>query len=299
MNTRSFRRWPVLICTLFALVIAVGIGCTVTHNIAYKISPGVGKWVDDVSSVHDARALGEADEDELGKSVAILITNRYEPTHNQKLVEYVNLVGFTLVSASSKPDRHYVFGVLDTDDIGAYSGPNGYVMVTRGALESMHDEAELAGVLAHELTHVIDQHGLTAARTAAQKAGWMDATKAVLPVAQVTNFIDQGVDGITRSGYDRPQEADADSGAVKLLIAAGYDPRSYARYLSHIAELQRESGPPTTQPGNVTATYAKIMATHPGINDRFIAVTRLIGDAGPAGATGATLPDRFKSYVMP
>lgn len=282
----------------FTLAIAVGIGCTVVHNVAHKLGPGTEKFVDDISSVHDARQLGEADEDELGKSVAILITNRYEPTHNEKLVEYVNLVGFTLVSASSKPDRHYIFGVLDTDDIGAYSGPNGYVMVTRGALESMHDEAELAGVLAHELTHVIDQHGLAAARAAAQKAGYMDIAKTAIPISQVTNFIDNGVDAVTRTGYDRPQEADADAGAVKLLIAAGYDPRSYARYLSHIAELQRASGPPTTQPGNVTATYARIMATHPGINDRFIAVTRLIGDAGPAGATGATLPDRFKSYVM-
>ena len=285
---------------LFASVLAAVFGCAVTHNVAYKISPSVGKWVDDVSSVHDARQLGDADEDELGKSVAILITNRYEPTHNQKLVEYVNLVGFTLVSVSSKPDRHYIFGVLDTDDIGAYSGPNGYVMVTRGALLAMRDEAELAGVLAHELTHVIDQHGLAAARTAATKSGIMDATKMVLPVAQVTNFIDNASDAITRNGYDKPQEADADAGAVKLLIAAGYDPHSYARFLAHIAELQRAAAPPpTTEPGAVAATtYTKIMATHPGIDERFQAVTREIADAGGAATHGATLADRFKSYVV-
>jgi beta-barrel assembly-enhancing protease len=298
MNTRSLHRRPILIGILFALVIAAGIGCTFVHNVAHKMGPGTEKFVDDISSTQDARRLGEADEDELGKSVAILITNRYEPTYNQRLVEYVNLVGFTLVSASTKPDRHYVFGVLDTDDIGAYSGPNGYVMVTRGALQSMNDEAELAGVLAHELTHVIDQHGLAAARTAAQKAGWMDATKMLVPIAKVTDFIDNSVDAVTRSGYDRPQEADADAGAVKLLIAAGYDPRSYARYLAHVAELQQAAAPPpATQPGTVGTTYKQIMATHPNIHDRFEAVTREIADAGPTAAGGATMPDRFKSYV--
>jgi predicted Zn-dependent protease len=128
----------------------------------------------------------------------------------------------------------------------------------------------------------------------------MDIAKSAIPISQVTNFIDNGVDAITHTGYDRPQEADADAGAVKLLIAAGYDPRSYARYLSHVAELQQASGPPpTTQDANTVATkYREVMATHPNIHDRFIAVTREISDAGPSGVGGATLPDRFKSYVM-
>jgi predicted Zn-dependent protease len=299
MNTRSLLRKPAWICGIFVLGIAAVYGCNVMHNVGHTIGPGAEKFVDNLSSVHDARQLGDADEDELGKSVAILITNRYEPTHSQKLVEYVNLVGYTLVSASAKPDRHYVFGVLDTDDIGAYSGPNGYVMVTRGAIQSMSDEAELAGVLAHELTHVIDQHGLAAARTAAQKAGYMDAAKMVLPVAQVTNFIDNSVEAVTRNGYDKPQEADADSGAVKLLIAAGYDPHSYARYLAHVAALQEAAGPaPTTRPDQVSTAYKQIMSTHPGIGDRYKAVTREIADAGAAANGGATMPDRLKSYVV-
>jgi predicted Zn-dependent protease len=169
-------------------------------------------------------------------------------------------------------------------------------MITSGALSAMHDEAELAGVIAHELTHVIDQHGLQAARSAAAKAGYMDATKAVLPIAQVTNFIDGSVDAIVRNGYDKPQEADADAGAVKLLIAAGYDPHSYANFLSHLAALQESAPHPTTQPGQNEVMMKQIMATHPGMPERYQAVTKEIADAG--SPAGATMRERFKAYVI-
>jgi predicted Zn-dependent protease len=296
MNIRSLHRKPGYFAGGIIALLLVVYGCTVVQNVADKVGPGTGKFVRDISTAHDAGKLGEADEDELGKSVAILITNRYEPTRNEKLVQYVNLVGYTLVSASAKPDGHYAFGVLETDDIGAYSGPNGYVMVTRGALQSMRDEAELAGVLAHELTHVIDQHGLESAKRAAAKAGSLDATKMVLPVKEVTAFIDSGVDAVVRNGYDKPQEDDADAGAVKLLIATGYDPRSYAHYLSHVAALQEAAPRPTTQPDGTTTAIKQIMSTHPGIPDRLQNVTREIADA--KAENGATMPDRFKSYVM-
>ncbi|HEX4797234.1 MAG TPA: M48 family metallopeptidase [Humisphaera sp.] len=267
------------------------------QNVGHKIGGPVEGFMNGIGEVHDARQLGDADEDELGKAVAILVTNKYAPSDNKKLIQYVNLVGYTLVSASKKPDGHYVFGVLDTDDIGAYSGPNGYVMITRGALHSMRDEAELAGVLAHELTHVLDQHGLAAARNAAQKAGYMDATKAVLGSSNATKFIDSGVDAVVRNGYDKPQEDDADAGAVQLLIAAGYDPHSYASYLAHLAALQEAAPQPTTQTSQSAALMKQIMSTHPGIPDRLQAVTKQIADAGATASGGATLKNRFNGMV--
>jgi predicted Zn-dependent protease len=296
MSIRNTLRNPSCIFGGIAVLAILGYGCTVVQNLADKVGPGAGNFVRDISTAHDAGKLGDADEDELGKSVAILLTNRYEPTRNEKLVQYVNLVGYTLVSCSSKPDGHYAFGVLDTDDIGAYSGPNGYVMVTRGALQAMRDEGELAGVLAHELTHVIDHHGLDSAKHAAAKAGYMDATKMILPVKDVTGFIDSTVDAVVRNGYDKPQEDEADAGAVKLLIATGYDPRSYAHFLSHIAALQEAAPRPTTQPDGTTTIVKQIMSTHPGIPDRLQNVLKEIAEANVNG--GATMPDRFKTYVM-
>lgn len=299
MKEFAFIRKPWFL-SLSGVAIAGAIyGCTVMKNVGHKIGGPVEGFVNGLSEVHDARQLGDADEDELGKAVAILVTNKYAPTDDKKLVQYVNLVGYTLVSASKKPDHHYAFGVLDTDDIGAYSGPNGYVMVTRGALKAMRDEAELAGVLAHELTHVIDQHGLAAARTAAEKAGYMNATKAVLGANNATKFIDSGVDAVVRNGYDKPQEADADAGAVQLLIDTGYDPRSYANFLSHLAALQEAQPRPTSQQSEGSAAMKQIMSTHPGVPDRLQAVLKEIADAGPAGSGGATMKDRFVATVNP
>jgi predicted Zn-dependent protease len=167
--------------------------------------------------------------------------------------------------------------------------------VTRGAIQSMRDEAELAGVLAHELTHVIEQHGLSAARAAASKAGYLDATKAVLQSDDAVKFIDTGVDAVVRNGYDKPQESAADAGAVQLLIAAGYDPHSYANYLSHLAALQAAAPRPSQDPGAAAVAIKEIMSTHPGIENRFPAVAKEIAEAGSPG--GATMKERFRAYV--
>jgi predicted Zn-dependent protease len=166
--------------------------------------------------------------------------------------------------------------------------------VTRGALKSMRDEAELAGVLAHELTHVIEQHGLKAAKAAAAQAGYLQAVSSVLQTDSISKFIGAGISAITVNGYDKPQEYAADAGAVDLLVAAGYDPHSYGNYLSHLAAMQQSI--PQTRPGEVAANVQKIMSTHPGIADRYRVVADKIAAAGNPG--GSTMKARFRTYVM-
>jgi beta-barrel assembly-enhancing protease len=289
---RKVRWWVALTAVA---VIGIGVGCSFMQGVGHQIGGPVEGFINGITEVNDASHLGPKDEDELGKSVAILVTNTYPPTDNKKLVQYVNLVGYTLVSSSRKPDGRYVFGVLESDSIEAYSGPNGYVMITTGAIKNMRDEAELAGVLAHELTHVIDQHGLEAARAGATKAGLMDAAKSLLGPQNANKFIDYGIDTVVRNGYDKPQEDAADQGAVHLLIAAGYDPQSYANFLSHMAALQESQPRSTTQ--NAVADMSKaIMATHPGLADRYQLVTKEISLAGGSG--GATMKERFRAYVF-
>ncbi len=292
MNMRNYFSKRALLSGVICAAIAGTIGCSFMNKVGMKVAEDtgpIGKMTRGINEVSDARALDERDENELGKSVAILITNRFPPSDNKKLVQYVNLVGCALVDSSKKPNGEYAFGVLDTDEIGAYSGPHGYVMVTRGAIANMQDEAELAGVLAHELTHVINQHGLEAARVAAQKAGYMDAAKSILDPINATKFIDSSIDAVVRNGYDKPEEDAADAGGVKLMIATGYDPKSYAHFLSHIAAMQEAAPKPTTQSDN--SASQQIMASHPGVPERYQAVMKLIADAGNVG--GATLRERF------
>src|SRR5687767_1570108 len=114
-------------------------------------------------------------EDEMGRTVAIAATNRWPIYENPELNEYVTLVGLTLASASARPDGNWVFGVLNTPEIGAYSGPNGYILITRGSLNLMQDEAELAGILAHEIAHCVNHDGLNAVRGAKLTAAAVSA----------------------------------------------------------------------------------------------------------------------------
>ena len=90
----------------------------------------------------EAMSLNEAHEPALGQSVAVAVTNRHPPTNDLALNKYVGLVGLTIASVTAQPDANWVFGVLESNEVNAFSGPSGYVMITRGALRQMQDESE-------------------------------------------------------------------------------------------------------------------------------------------------------------
>src|SRR5438477_9296480 len=92
-----------------------------------------------------AAEIGDLDnpqrQQDLGQSIALVISNQYTVSKNRDLNEYVNLVGLTVASVAGRPELNYAFGVLETPEVGAYSTPGGYVFVTRGALNLMQDES--------------------------------------------------------------------------------------------------------------------------------------------------------------
>jgi predicted Zn-dependent protease len=235
-----------------------------------------GQYADAALKGASALAMNESDEDELGRSVAIAATNKWRLYDNPALTKYVTLVGLTLADSTSRPDGNWVFGVLDTPEIGAFSGPNGYIMVTRGAINTMQDESELAAVLAHEMSHVLDHDGLNAVKNAKLVSAGTDAMSAsdqrLAAFNQASNHL---VDTILTSGYNQDQETKADKGAVKLLIATGYDPMGLPRFLKRMQAAQHGQ--------------AKPFGTHPGTADRIERTTSQIGSA----QAGATNRDRF------
>src|SRR5687768_15321088 len=127
----------------------------------------VTKSVMAVATYWDNISISPDTEDGMGQAVAVSLTNSYPLTKNTALNKYVSLVGLTIVNASDRPVGNWQFGVLDSDDVNAFAGPNGYIFVTRGALDQMENEAQLAGVLAHEVTHVLHHHGLNGVKQSA------------------------------------------------------------------------------------------------------------------------------------
>jgi predicted Zn-dependent protease len=222
-----------------------------------------------------------AAEDGMGQSVAVSLTNTYPLTKDEKLNKYVSLVGLTIVNASDRPVGNWQFGVLETQEVNAFAGPNGYIFVTRGALNRMDNEAQLAGVLAHEVTHVLHHHGLEAVK----KDAGVDFLKAVAdaniqdPTGLARQFGTPMVSTVAKNGYGQDQERDADAMAIRLLVAAGYDPNGLPQFLQKL-----ESG------------GGGAFSTHPGKAERISRARNQIAQLG--NPKGKTLQDRFRKNVV-
>lgn len=238
-----------------------------------QLLPGqASKYGETVDKSLAAAAVDESDEDELGRSVVIAATSRWPLLENEALTKYVTLVGLTVASASANPDGNWVFGVLDTPEVGAYSGPNGYVLVTRGALKLMQDEAELAGVLAHEIGHCVNHDGLNSVRNAKAADAVASAASASIKDPRAAAFArssDYLSKVVLNIGWNQGQETTADSTGVQLLIASGYDPGGMVRFLQRVQQRQGGGG--------------RLFGTHPGTADR---VGRITSQAGPAKGDG-------------
>ena len=93
-----------------------------------------------------------------GREIAARILGRYRPYEDEKLTRYVNLVGRTVASQAGRAEIEFHFGILRAEFVNAFAAPGGYVFITKGALDKVRDEAELAAVLAHEIAHVTERH---------------------------------------------------------------------------------------------------------------------------------------------
>jgi predicted Zn-dependent protease len=251
-------------------------GCSVNGIDVGAIAGGAGKLV-------QATSLSEKDEISIGQSVAVQATNRWKIYPDEKLNRYVTLVARTVGQSSPETKLKLFCAVLDTDEVNAFSGPHGYIFVTRGAIAKMHDESELAGVLGHEIGHIVKQHGLNAVKTEGQKQGLMEmASGANAHFAHFDKLADIGGEAIINTGFSQPQEEEADSEGVKYVVAAGYDPDGFLHFLQRIAKEQGAGGKP--------------FGTHPGAGARVKLVSDEINKLGAAGQ-GATLADRFHLFV--
>jgi predicted Zn-dependent protease len=181
----------------------------------------------------------EADEIEIGKGVAANLLGAAPPVNDPQLQAYVNRVGQWVAMHTERPDLPWHFAVLDTDGVNAFATPGGYVFITRGMLLRMRDEAELAGVLAHEVSHVVEKHALKTMRKGklaglagdalgnyAEKKGKEDFTK----------IVSAGTEIYAR-GLDKEDEYAADRAGVVIATRAGYDPYGLPSVLQTLASI--------------------------------------------------------------
>lgn len=221
-----------------------------------------------------------------GREVAAHILGRYRLDRTDRLNRYVNLVGRAVALHSSRSELEFHFAVLDSSTINAYAAPGGYIFVTRGAIATMSDEAELAAVLAHEVAHVAERHivrelGIKGEGGSAQ-AGLAHLIGAIGDPTRVAfkQAVDKALDILFQQGYSRNDEANADQHGLVLLTATGYDPSALSRYLIKL----EESRPAELEIYN---------RTHPPFDERLAALNLVISETGLDQVEGPTLKERF------
>lgn len=200
--------------------------------------------------------IGLQEEMAIGESVALEIISTYGGLwKDEAAVRRINLIGKTLGSCSDRPLLNYRFGILDSPTVNAFSTPGGWVFLTRGTYEAAENDEQLAGVLAHEITHISRRHAL---RIISRN----EAIAGVLSTAGGNSAdygaFDLGIDKISQTllkfGYDAGSEFDADAGGKWTAASAGYDRDGLANFLLKLQKTE--------------STPAETFSTHPKLAER-------------------------------
>lgn len=176
---------------------------------------------------------------------------------NARLQIYVNRVGRWIASRSARPELPWRFGVIESNDINAFAAPGGYVLVTKGLYRVLRNESELAGVLAHEIAHIVEKHHLKllGQQRLLDRAGQV-LTDAVGHNEHVGKLIGSGAEIFARR-LDKDAEHDADRLAMVLAARAGYDPFGLPMVLQDLARAASHD-----------SRVALLFRTHPHPDER-------------------------------
>jgi predicted Zn-dependent protease len=208
------------------------------------------------------------DEVKLGRQISGNLLGAAPLVKDDKLQQYVNRIGSWVALQSDRPDLKWTFGVIQTEDINAFAAPGGYVFITRGLYAKLKDEAELAGVLAHEIAHVQQKHHLKVV----QKSQLMDLGANVLKSqvakgeAAVQKIIGSGAEILSR-GLDKDAEFEADRLGVVLAARAGYDTWGLPSVLQEISSVNKND-----------SSVGMLFKTHPAPDERLTRLSDSMGD---------------------
>lgn len=211
----------------------------------------------------------------LGRRNAAQIEKQMPMLHDAQVLQYINGLGKKLASFAPNDLPVYVwqFRVVNTNDINAFALPGGFVFVNRGTIVAAQDEAELAGVMAHEIGHVVMRHGTHQA----SEKGLVEAPLSIL--GAILGSSGSIVGGLTRAGIgfginsiflknSRDIEAQADEVGTYILYRAGYDPHAMAQFF----QILQQKYPQQT---------IQFFSDHPNPGDRIKNVNEEIPLLGP------------------
>jgi predicted Zn-dependent protease len=219
--------------------------------------------------------MSESDEVRIGRESHPQVLAQFGGAYaDQRLDSYIDSLGQLLARSSDRPNLQYHFTVLDSPIVNAFATPGGYVYITRGLLALANNEAEVAGVLAHEIGHVAARHAAERQSQAVLASLPGIFTGVVTGSGALSEAVNSGAAAHLQS-YSREQEYQADLLGVRYLSRTNYDPLGMASFLGQLQANDRLDAEIMGRPE--MADQFSIMSTHPRTADR---IQRAIQEAG-------------------
>jgi len=226
---------------------------------------------------------GEPEEIRIGQQIAGNLLGVAPLVRDEALQRYVNQVGLWVAQQGERAKLPWRFGVVESDDINAFAAPGGYIFLTRGLYQRLNNEAELAGVLAHEIGHVQRKHHLKLLQKSQAIAalGGLLGQKMSDENQWVQNLIGNGAEVVAR-GLDKDAEYEADRIGLILSARAGYDAYALPAVLAEIGHVAKSD-----------KRVSLLFKTHPHPDERLGRLAEASAERLDGLPEGLTLAERF------
>ena len=221
-----------------------------------------------VKAAQSLQPIQYKEEKALGGAIATQVFSRFGGSYNNdKLLRYVNLVGNSVAMFSDRPNIPYHFAILNNQEPNAFAAPGGYVFITTGLLGKIKNEAELAGVLGHEIAHISRKHTLETLQRSRSIEGISELSLSLMDKdpKMFKNIINDISNILFEHGLDQKLEYEADSIGTQYAYQVGYNPAGLKDFLRTLGEIR----------GKERSIFFK---THPSPSNR---INRLLSEVLP------------------
>lgn len=248
-----------------------------------------GCAINPVTGKREIRLLSTRQEVALGRETAQQVEKEFGVYNDPELQKYITEVGEKLVDVCERKEITYSFTVLNTPMVNAFAAPGGFVFVTRGILKELDDEAELAGVMGHEIGHVVYRHGAKQFEkvfgySAIVLIGEIITKRDLSQLKQYTDFFVS----LMLLGYSRKNEFEADNSGVRYSLASGYDPKGMVDFFEKLKTMEKK--PPTQ--------FETLFRSHPPTADRIEMIQVYLGKVKLEEAELSRNRERFKRLTQ-
>jgi predicted Zn-dependent protease len=228
-------------------------------------------------------SVSQQQEVQIGQQTAAQVNAQLPMLRDPVVDGYVNTLGQTIASRTARADLQWQFAVVNTNVINAFALPGGFIYVNRGVLAQASNESELAGVLAHEIEHVVRRHSVKQMEQVQQAnvgVGLVCVLTRVCENQAAQAAIQVGGSAVFAK-FSRADEVQADEGGFQNVIRAGINPRGMLTFFQKLLAEEQSGGS-----GGASAWFSD----HPGTQDRIADIQRML-DATPASQLASLRTD--------